>query len=243
VIYQWDAFAEEYARLGAGLDKPKDDTERKAQDAALNQSFILKILTQHKLPNWLRPIPYQMPEHPWLKNSYVLIFEVVPPQTPEEAKLHVGQWELAMGTPDSLSQATASLKTILESKPNYLPALIAMARVQHVARNRAQFLVEMQAVEGNLSQANNLTFEDRVGLCAMLAWAGRLSAFNQQTRACVDAATETGLRHLTVEQLSDFLAVAAYLYDRTPAEQKSIDLAGSLWSPSFKSGSSNSQSK
>ena len=139
-----------------------------------------------------------------------------------------------MYTPAGLSQATDTLKSLLESKPDYLPGLIAQAQLQLVARNRDQFLVAMQAVESNLSQANSLSFEERVNLCSELVWEGarnrQSNVLIPQIRACIDAANETKLRHLTVEQLADFLAVTYYLPDHTTAEQQSIDLASKLWS-------------
>jgi hypothetical protein len=225
VIYQWDAFAEEYARLGAGLDKPKDDTERKAQDAALNQSFILKILTQHKLPNWLRPIPYQMPEHPWLKNSYVMILEVVPPQTRDEYTLHLAEWLMSLKNKSSQDAAMAWLESIRVPSTEYLPALVEQTQGQLINNQTSDFHAVMQLIDRVLNRADILDLDDRVDLCCALEADHQTDNLNQQIHLCMDSATEKGLREMTFEQLGNFVRLVAPVPNRTSAEEKSLALA------------------
>ena len=217
-IFVWDAFAEEYARLGAGMRKPADTDLKTQMDQArkLQDSFVLKLLTpDHPLPSWLRIIPYRIPDHPALRNSWVLLYEVVPPQTQQEAVLHNAYYALELGTPNSISVAGQELDQLLHAYPDYYPGMIAKALAAQLAvqmsGNADAATTAMQFVQLNLDKANTLNLEDRVYLCWALYNSRQIEEAIKQSAACLAMADEKGLRHLMPERLQLLLQLAANL--------------------------------
>ncbi len=212
-IFSWDAFAEEYARLGAGLRKPADSDikTQQAQARELQDSFVVKILTQHPLPNWLRAIPYHMPDHPWLRFAYVNLLEVVPEQTEEEAHLHLAEYALEMGNVNFLNIAAQELDQLLKNNPNDYPAQIVRAMVMLSSGNPDLAGPAAQLVFNNLAQAGTLDLEDRVYLAIVLLNSGHNDEAIKQAAACVAMADEKSMRHLVPERLAVALQMAASL--------------------------------
>ena len=230
-IYQWDAFAEEYARLGAGLRKPKDERERQAQDARLSQAFILKILTQHILPHWLRPLPYRIPDSPMLKNTYVMILEVVPEMSDAEYFLRLGQWAEQIGGGNSLGAAEYDFNLSLQAQPDYLPTLVAETQVHQTRGETALFNLGIQSILDHLDQAPAMALEDRVELCNVLFADNQLQKCGEQIQAALAAANEKSMRHVAIERMQVFLQIAAHLLDPNQPTSANFDLATSLLPP------------
>jgi hypothetical protein len=82
---------------------------------SLENSFGQRALFKKELPRWARPIPY--PRN-FLSNALqqdVLLLEVVPDQSPEEAEFHLARYQrLAEGNPVA---AEIRLKSILDRSP------------------------------------------------------------------------------------------------------------------------------
>jgi tetratricopeptide (TPR) repeat protein len=82
---------------------------------SLENSFGQRALFKKELPRWARPIPY--PKN-FLSNALqqdVLLLEVVPDQSPEEAEFHLARYQrLAEGNPVA---AEIRLKSILDRSP------------------------------------------------------------------------------------------------------------------------------
>ncbi len=235
-IYQWDAFAEEYARLGAGLRKPKDDRERQAQDSRLSQAFILKILTKHYLPHWLRPLPYRLPDHPWLKNSYIMLLEVVPEMSDAEFALRIGQWSLQSGSPNSLALAETEFNASLQAaaaqgQPDYLPALVAETQVYQARGQNDLFSLGVQRILGHLDQAPTMATEDRVELANVLFAANQTQKAAEQIATALAAADEKSLRHVGIDRLQVFLQIGAHLLGPNQSTPPNFDLATHLLPP------------
>lgn len=80
----WENFMEPYFRL-------------LAPDPSLGQSFSKSfgnnVFFGHKLPVWLRPIPYPPNDLSQAIGQQVLIAKVVPDQTPDEAKYYLGRYQ------------------------------------------------------------------------------------------------------------------------------------------------------
>ncbi len=228
-IYSWDAFATEYARLGAGMRDPKDDVKmQNDQNAKLQESFVIKLISQRtRLPNWLRLIPYHMPEHPMLRYAFVLLFEVVPPQTDLEADLRHAQYAMDMGTPNGINIAAAELDAILKQHPDYLPALISNVLTFYSANRSDLMPGAMKAMMSHLDHANELALEDRVDLAIALLNGGQKDLAVQQAAACLAMAQEKDMRRLLTNHLQVVLQLAAEL---PPGQypQKTFDLALSI---------------
>jgi hypothetical protein len=72
VMFSWNFFAGEYALLSRGLR----EGARVPEDAFVWQMFLTR-----RVPPWLRPIEYQLPNEDSMRNQWVRIFEVVPDTT------------------------------------------------------------------------------------------------------------------------------------------------------------------
>jgi tetratricopeptide (TPR) repeat protein len=191
-IYSWDPFADEYAKLYRGL---------RLNDETPTDSFIWQVLHSGKIPVWLRPLPYRMPQEGQLKGQYVMILEVALDQTPEEAAVRVAQFLSSQGMND---QAAIQLSAVLEQKPNYLPALVALARVEQSRGQTDAFSTTVQTIRDNLSQASSIPFADRVDLAVVFALINdRDEARKQMTNALL-VANEKDVRHLQPDALINF---------------------------------------
>ncbi|HTB63867.1 MAG TPA: J domain-containing protein [Opitutales bacterium] len=212
-IFSWDAFAEEYARLGQGMRLPPADDLKAQQDQArqLQDAFVVKLLTPgHTLPNWLRLIPYHLPEHPWLRYAYVILLEVVPEMTDQEAMLRHAQWAMATGNQNGYVLATSELGQLLQQNPNYYPALIQNALRLQVMGKPEEFQQAAKIVFDQLSQASTLVLEDRVELAVLLLNSGHTAEAVQQAAAALAMPTtdEKALRHILPERLGSIMQLA-----------------------------------
>ncbi|MGA2052500.1 MAG: hypothetical protein ABSH19_04230, partial [Opitutales bacterium] len=191
-IYSWDPFADEYAKLWRGL---------RLHDETPTDSFIWQVLHSGKIPVWLRPLPYRMPQEGQLKGQYVMILEVDLNQTPEEAGVRVAQFLFSQGLGD---QAEAQLRNVLAEKPNYLPALTALARLQQSRGQLDAFNSTVQTIRENLSQANSIPFSDRVDLAVVFALINDRNEVRQLLTSALQSADEKGIRHLETDSLINF---------------------------------------
>jgi hypothetical protein len=198
VIYSWDAFDEAYARLRA--NPPRRLTERPPADA-----FILRLIRLGAIPPWLRPIYYPMPHDRTLQGQYVNIYEYVPQQTQEEAFVRVAQWQLAAGQTD---QALQLLQHLQQLRPDYLPGLIALLRVQQTLGLKDAAAATVQRVQQDLPQAGSLALDDRVDLAVGLAVVEDAADVHAQLVACLQQADVASLRRLSYQQMYFLLSLS-----------------------------------
>jgi tetratricopeptide (TPR) repeat protein len=193
VIYSWDPFADEYAKLWRGL---------RLHDETPTDSFIWQVLHSGRLPTWLRPLPYRLPQDGPMKGQYVMILEVDLDQTPEEAAVNVAQFLASQNFND---QAETQLRDVLANKPNYLPALVLQARIQQGLGQADAFNASVQSIRDNLGQADTIPFVDRVNLAIVFALANDPGQTRAQITACLREATEKGIRQLQQDALYNFI--------------------------------------
>jgi hypothetical protein len=193
-IFSWDAFAQEYARLSHGL---------RAQDPLPEDGFVLRILRTGTIPNWLRPLPYRL-VLPSFANQYVRLFEVVPDQTPEEAAVRVAQYLWGKDKPDD---ALRQLRPLLAQVPDYLPALICVARLQQSRGDLDRLNGTMQQIRANLGKAGALALEDRVDLAGVMVLAGDQAEARAQLTGALQRADERSVRRLLPETLVNMVAL------------------------------------
>lgn len=198
VLLSWSLFTDDYVRLYLGL--------LPAQPLPGN-AFILRLLHGGGPPPWLRLLPYRLPDNKILNGQTVLVFEVVPDQTPETMVVHTTACLLEAGR-----QALAELmKPELERFPDSLPALTMLAYLQGESGQVDQFGSTLQQVIGALPQAGTIDLEDRIRLSLVLAVGGRTEMAGAQVRQCMAALDERRLRRLTPDTLRDFLLLAEKL--------------------------------
>ena len=227
VIFSWDPFYKEYARLAQNMHRPITDSEYQAeaplrgwlgtwlpravnrpdQAAAeipkIENAFVYSLIEGQKIPSWLRVVYYPMPGDAALRGHYVAIYEVVPDQTPSDEAVQYAYDQMALG---NLQNALNSINTVLRTDPAYLPALICGARVLNQAGNTQAFGSVMQAVHNNLAKADSLSFDDRLELCITLVLNNEMEAAKTQIGAVMNAATTRNIRRLNPEQLYNFIS-------------------------------------
>jgi len=240
VIYSWDAFVMEYARLAQEVNQNNPLKWPGNGPGTTDDAFLLRLLRQRAIPPWLRPIPYHIPDLPSLKDSFVLMLEVVPDQTIEEAGVRNAQWIISVGTPNSLDNAEKTLKGALDKKPDYLPALIALALLEKQRGEDNVFHDTLQAIGPHLDQADTLALDDRVDLCIALAANNQTQEAAREVAACLVMADEKSLRRVQPERLALFLELASHIKNPTPAEQKAVQLGNGLLHPESSAGNGKS---
>lgn len=196
VVVSWDAFAAESARLALGL---------KRGEAAPENTFQARLSKGHGCPFWLRPVYYPAPEMGALKDDFVLVYEVVPDQSREEAALRYGQMMFERGEREP---AEKFLNILVRHFPNYLPGWVALAQVQLALERGEAFRASFGRIASLQSTADSLALDDRIGLATVLATAGDIEGMRKQIRLCVDAADEAGLRRLNANALLCFVLFA-----------------------------------
>jgi hypothetical protein len=198
-IFSWDAFAEEYTKLWRGVP---------AQDPAPSDAFILRILKTGNLPSWLRPLPYPIARQKDLANQWVRLFEVVPDQTIQEATVRVAQYLWAEDKPDA---ALRQLRPLVAREPDYLPALICLARIQQSRGELDAFGATLQRIRANVASADTLRLDDRVDLAVVMALANDPVHAREEVLGAWEHADETSLRHLLPDTLINLVGITRSL--------------------------------
>lgn len=218
VIFSWDVFAEEYAKLARGL---------RAYQEAPENAFILNLLKTRSIPRWLRPIAYNLPSDKTFEGHWVMIFEVVPDQTIEGALVHNAQFLAEKEKPD---EAERNLALALEVNSQSLPALIALAFIQHTQSRPQDFAATLERIRANLGQAGNLELGDRVDLARVLALANDTAGAEKEIRAALDMSDEASLRKLPAATHFDLVSLAEQM-KIADSKPEAIGLATRLLPP------------
>jgi hypothetical protein len=197
VLLPWGSFAEESARLARGV---------RASEPAPTGSFFARDLVSpgHGLPDWLRPLPYRLPEAEQFKNMVPLVLEVVTDQSPVDATTRTAQYLAAMG---NAAAARELLRQVLAVQPDHLLALVALAQLQRAGRDRAAHSVTLRRVQPLLAAAGPLNPRDRIALAGELAAAGLADAARRQVLLCWETLDDAGVRRLPPELLPLLLYV------------------------------------
>ena len=222
VLLSWDDFAADFVRfyreLPASAPVPADD-------------FILR-LQRGAVPPWLRPIPYGLPASDVLKGQRVLVFEVVPDQSPAEAAAREADYLLEMGQTDSAAAAARRL----EEYPADLQAQVTLALVQGRTGALAAFAATLGRVRGELAQAASLEAGDRIRLALVLAADQETELARAQLREALARLDERALRRLTTGELRDLLKLTDVLGVELP-DPGLRRLAVSLYPPMLRRSS------
>jgi hypothetical protein len=217
VLLSWSLFTDDYVRLYLDLS-PSQPLQGNA--------FILGLLHGGGAPPWLRLIPYRLPDNEILNGQTVLVFEVVPDQSPEVMAVHTTDCLLEV---KRLTLA-AFMEPVLEKFPHSLPALTMLAYLQGKSGETDRFASTFQQVIAGLPQAGALELEDRIRLAMVLVAGGRTDMAGEQVRQCVAELDDRRLRRLTPDTLRDFLVLAEKL-DVRIADPQLRELASELLPP------------
>lgn len=227
-IFSWDPFYKEYARLAINRPRPYNPDEYNTEKPLrlwldsvgllkatksevddekplLQHAFIYNLIENYSVPTWLRPIFYPMPADKNLRGAFILIFEVVPNQTPDEFAVRMAQFEILR---NNQIEVVKRLNSVLSVHPDYLPALICAALFD-VSRNRTdEFTAIMQKIRALAPMADTLKLEDRLDLATAFVLAHDDEGARHQLAACLSPqlSNSQNLRRLTLDQLFHFLS-------------------------------------
>lgn len=194
VLPPWAPFSDESARLAQGV---------RAGDPTPVSGFARDLLeSNHGLPDWVRPMPYRLPEADAFKDQFALVLEVVPDQTRPDAAVRRAQFLAAMGRP---AASLTLVRQVLIENPHELLALVTLAQLQRAARDRSAHNQTIERLRPLLRADPNLSVSDRVDVAWELAAEGIADAtYAQVTRAWADS-TERDIRRLAPETLDRLL--------------------------------------
>ncbi len=206
VLLPWGNFAPESARLARGL---------RATAAVPAGAFALELLASgHGLPDWVRPLPYRLPESDQFKNQFALVLELVPAQTAADAAIRRAQFLGAMGDPTA---ARELVRQVLAENPRHLPGLVLLAQLQRAARDRPAHTATIQRVLPLLAAAPALEADDRVALALELAAGNSLDAARAQVALGWATFQEREVRRLSPELLAIWLRLTRDFSVTAPA--------------------------
>jgi len=150
----------------------------RATDAVPAGAFALELLASgHGLPDWVRPLPYRLPESDQFKNQFALVLEIVPAQGPADAAVRRARFLAAMGDP---AAARELVRQVLGEDPRHIPGLVLLAQLQRAARDRPAHGATIQRLLPLLATGPALEPDDRVALALELAAANALDAARAQ---------------------------------------------------------------
>ena len=196
VILPWGSFARESARLAGG---------RRATEAAPAGTFARELLESGRgLPDWVRPLPYHLPEADQFKGQFALVLEIAPAQTPAAAAVHRAQFLAAMGDP---AAAQELVRQVLAENPGQVTALLIQAQLQRTARDRAAHAATMRHLHALLATDPELEPADRVALALELAAANDPAAARAQVARCWAGLDDRAVRRLPPEFLATLLGL------------------------------------
>jgi hypothetical protein len=196
VVVSWDAFAAESSRLALGLRRGEQAPE---------DTFLTRLSKGHGCPFWLRPVHYPSLEFKAMKNDFVLVYEVVPEMSREEAALRYAQLLFERG---EQQDAEKFLNLFVQHYPDYLPCWIELAWVQASLKHLEALRTSIGRVATLQSQADGLALDDRIGLATVFAMAGDTDGMRKQTQYCLEAADEKSMRRLNANTLLNLILLA-----------------------------------
>lgn len=107
VMFSWDDFGSAYARL----------YRRFNPEAGLETAAAAPLLSEHRIPRWLRPLAYSIPPALGLAGQSVQVYEVRPGQTGAEAYFHLGRFLRETGHADEALAALRRSQALLAADP------------------------------------------------------------------------------------------------------------------------------
>jgi hypothetical protein len=183
IIPSWDAYLDEYARLGMGQ---------------IEGTFLQRV-HNWRLPSWLRPVAYQLPTITGFEGQSVTIFAVVENQDDAAALSRIAEYFVETG---QLDQA-AAVSQALRQFPANLGALVARAEVEFAQNDLAAFSQSVERLLPRMTGLNDrqLPWDRRVSLAVTLAQAKRMDLARTQVQRCLEKVDAAKLRSLSTGSL------------------------------------------
>ncbi|HEU5079092.1 MAG TPA: hypothetical protein VFT72_07755 [Opitutaceae bacterium] len=183
ILPSWDHDLGEVARLALPDEK---------------RSFIYQL--EHlTVFNWLRPLPFHLPEIDGQAEPAALVLQVVEESNRAVAISRFTEYFLEMDRVEIAEQAAHALREF----PSDLGANIALAELEKAKRDEVAFRRSIDSLAGNLSAGADrfLPWQRRINLAAVLAIGGRNDLAQTQAERAWKEMNETRLRSLTTGEL------------------------------------------
>ncbi len=194
VILPWGPFALESARLARGL---------RATEPVPAGAFAVDLLQSGRgLPDWVRPLPYRLPETEQFKDQFALVLEIAPEQSAAEAAVRRAQFLVAVGDRTAAQQL---IRQVLAGNPDLLTALVTRAQFQRAARERSAHHHTVERLRPLLRTDPPLEPADRIALALELAAAGIADATYAQVVRCWATLQPPDIRRLPPDILAVLL--------------------------------------
>jgi hypothetical protein len=219
VLASWDSFVREYVSLNDRTIAGKTTPE---------QAFATCLVKNRSMPPWLRLVPYTLPNLPPASTDEVLIFEVVPEQSPETRLINLAHYFVDMGLPQTARQ----LLPALEHNPENLHVTIARARIHLALQNRAALDAAIACLPATPPPDAQLDLEEMLHFAALQAIAGHNTQAQQQLLACINRLDAKSVRKLSPSAAYALLALCQQ-YD-LPLTVDIANLAGKLIAPELR---------
>jgi hypothetical protein len=209
VVPSWDSNLDELAVLGLGQ---------------IEGSFIYR-LHHWALPNWLRPVAYQMPKINGFENQSVLVFEVVENQSDPTSLSRIAEYFVEMGQLDQAAAVAEALKRF----PADLGAQAARLNVELASNVTPEFGQSINLLVSRLARKadRSMLWDRRVSLAIVLARGKQIELSQKQIRQCLSELDESKLRGLTTGSLYRLL-VLTKAFGLEIADPRLRELATSL---------------
>jgi hypothetical protein len=189
IIPSWDDYLDEYARIGMG----------QLEGTFLNGLHLWRV------PNWLRPIAYQLPVIAGFENQSVKIFQVVEDQDETAALSRTAEYFIEMGQLDPAAAVAKSLRRF----PADLGALVARAQVEIARGEKDELARTLELMKPRLTGRGDrgLPWDRRVGLMVVLARNKQMDLARVQMERCLKDVDEAKVRSLTPTALYQLLVL------------------------------------
>ncbi len=201
VLPNWDAFLDEYARLGA----------------AQPQNTLVALLHNWLPPRWLRAVHHELPKIDGFEDNGAVIFEVVDVQDNATALSRLGEYFVETGR---MRFALGISKTLEDSFPSDLGGLVARAQIAVALSDRVAFEKVMKQIIPYLEDARDgdLMWDRRVNLATLLMLAQERDYAIEQVQFCMDEVDEYLLRTVTPPTLYRFMLLCETLDEPFPED-------------------------
>jgi hypothetical protein len=183
VIPSWDPYLDVYAQMGMGQ----------------LEGTVLKTWHDWNLPNWLRPLPYQVPTISGFDGQSVAILEVVEDQDSAAALSRIAEYLVEMGQLQLAAKASQALRRY----PGDLGALVARVQTEIAGGDPAGSAGTFEILLRRLTAGADrvMPWDRRVSLAVVLAQEKRADLAREQVRRCFTEIDEAKLRSLTTGSL------------------------------------------
>ncbi|WP_309025865.1 hypothetical protein [Pelagicoccus enzymogenes] len=209
LVYSWGGFEKEY------LDLHRDFSE----EVVDGKAFLMRLMEDQEIPQWLRPIPFQLPKE---AKGMAVIYQVVPEMSPGQLASRRFEYLLEMG----LGRAAHALEASLKDQDD-LSAQVSLCRLLALQQRGNEFRVRLDKLRGAVVQPEaDLLLEDEIRLAGVLLVASRAAEAKRHLEHALSRLDREALRELNAETIRHLWDLADALeLDANEADLRTYSIA------------------